>query len=74
MVVSNPGRAPMPVHLVVTRTTGATDTLTVPATVWLDGTKRTTLKVAREPGIRIIEIDPGRAFPDLNRGNQVWPR
>ncbi|HUF35097.1 MAG TPA: M1 family metallopeptidase [Gemmatimonadales bacterium] len=74
VVVSNRGRAPMPVHLVVTRSTGAADTLTVPARVWLDGTKRTTLRVATEPGIRTIEIDPGRAFPDLHRGNQIWPR
>ena len=74
VVVSNRGRAPMPVHLVVTRTGGEADTVTVPARVWLDGTKRTSVRLAREPGIRTIEIDPGRDFPDLDRGNQSWPR
>ncbi len=74
VVVSNRGRAPMPVHLVATRTDGRADTLKVPARVWLDGTKRTTIRVAKEPGVKSIAIDPRREFPDLDRGNQVWPR
>ncbi len=74
VVVENQGRAPMPVHLVVTRTDAQADTVKVPATVWLDGTRRTTVRVAREPAPRRIEIDPRREFPDLERGDQVWPR
>jgi hypothetical protein len=74
VAVSNRGRLPMPVHLVVTRTDGRADSVSVPASVWLDGTKRTTIRVAREPGVKTIEIDPGRDLPDLDRGNQVWPR
>ena len=74
VVVTNRGRAPMPVHLLVTRADGRADSLTVPATVWLDGTKRTTIRVARGSGIKSIEIDAARDFPDLDRGNQVWPR
>jgi aminopeptidase N len=74
VVVSNRGRAPMPVHLVVTRTDGRTDSLKAPVSVWFDGTRRTTLRVAREPGVKRFEIDPENDFPDLDRGNQVWPR
>ncbi len=74
VAVSNRGRAPMPIHLVVTRTNGQADSVSVPASVWLDGTKRTTIRVAREPGVKSIQIDPERDFPDLDRGNQVWPR
>ena len=74
VVVANRGRAPMPVPLVVTRDGGAVDTVTVPVTVWLDGLKRTTVTLAREPAIKSIEIDPGRQFPDLDRGNQQYPR
>jgi hypothetical protein len=48
--------------------------VTVPVDVWLGGLKRTTVKVAREPAIKSIEIDPGRDFPDLDRGNQRYPR
>ncbi|MBA3258123.1 MAG: M1 family metallopeptidase, partial [Gemmatimonadales bacterium] len=58
VAVSNEGRAPMPVHLVVTHTDGDTDSLTVPAKVWFDGSKRTTIRVARGAGVKRIEIDP----------------
>ena len=74
VVVANEGRAPMPVHLVVSREAGTTDTVTVPVRVWLDGAKRTTIRVAKEPTIKTIEIDPGRQFPDVERGDQIWPR
>ena len=72
--ISNRGKAPMPVVLVVTRASGAADTVTVPVRVWLDGAKRTSVRVAKEPTVKSIEIDPGRQFPDLDRGNQTWPR
>jgi hypothetical protein len=74
VVVANEGRAPMPVHLVVTRASGPADTLRVPESVWLQGAERTTIRVAKEPAIRSIEIDPRREFPDVDRGNQRWPR
>jgi hypothetical protein len=64
----------MPVKLVVTRTDGQADSLTVPVTVWLGGARRTTVRVAKEPTVKSIEIDPGREFPDVNRDNQRWPR
>jgi aminopeptidase N len=72
--ISNRGRAPMPVHLAVTRADGRVDSLNVPVDVWLGGAKRTTVRVAREPAVRSIEIDPAREFPDIDRGNQRWPR
>jgi hypothetical protein len=74
VVITNRGRAPMPIHLVVTRAEGPADTLKVPATVWLSGVKQTTIKVAREPAPKTLEIDPAREFPDLDRDNQRWPR
>ena len=72
--IENRGRAPMPVHLVVTRTAGRADSLDVPVDVWLGGAKRTTVRVAKEPAVRSIEIDPAREFPDVDRDNQRWPR
>jgi hypothetical protein len=74
VVIGNRGKAPMPVPLVVTRTDGRTDTVTVPVNVWLGGAKRTTVKVAKEPPVKSIEIDPGHDFPDVDRDNQRWPR
>jgi len=72
--IENRGRAPMPVHLVVTRTDGRVDSLNVPVDVWLGEAKRTTVRVAKEPAVRSIEIDPAREFPDVDRDNQRWPR
>jgi peptidase M1-like protein len=72
--IENRGRAPMPVPLVVTRADGKVDSLTVPVDVWLGGAKRTTVRVAREPAVKSIEIDPGHDFPDMDRDNQRWPR
>jgi hypothetical protein len=74
VVVQNRGRAPMPVHLVVSRTEGRADSVNVPVDVWLAGEKRTTIRVAREPAIKRIEIDPAKDFPDVDRSNQEWPR
>ena len=72
--IENEGKAPMPVHLVVTRADGKADSLTVPVDVWLGGAKRTTVRVAKTPAVRSIEIDPAHEFPDVNRDNQRWPR
>jgi len=74
VVIENRGKAPMPVHLAVTRTDGQVQDLTVPASAWFGGERRRTLRIAREPGVKSIEIDPKRDFPDIDRSNQVWPR
>lgn len=74
VVVANHGRAPMPVHLVVTRNEGEPQTVEVPVSVWFTGSKRTTVRIPREPAIKTIEIDPKREFPDIDRGNGIWPR
>ncbi len=72
--ISNRGKAPMPAIVVATREGGAADTVTVPVEVWLGGARRATVRVAREPAIKAIEVDPGNDFPDIDRGNQKWPR
>src|SRR5215217_3087693 len=74
IVVLNKGKIPMPVHLTVTRISGPVEHDTLPADVWLKGERRQTIRVAREPAIRSIEIDAEKEFPDLDRSNQVWPR
>jgi len=74
VVVSNRGRAPMPVHLVVTRSEGEPQVVEIPVSVWFTGAKRTTVRIPREPAIKTIEIDPKREFPDIDRGNGMWPR
>jgi Aminopeptidase N len=74
VVVENRGKAPMPVHLVVTRSDGRADSLNIPVDVWLEGARKTSIRVAREPTVKRVEIDPAKDFPDVDRSNQVWPR
>jgi aminopeptidase N len=74
VVVENRGRAPMPVHLVVTRTAGEPQKVEIPVSAWFTGQKRASVRIAKEPTIKTIEIDPEREFPDIDRGNGVWPR
>jgi aminopeptidase N len=74
IVIANEGKAPMPVRLAITRIDGRVDHLTLPAEVWVQGGRRRTLRVAREPAVRTIEVDAEKEFPDLDRSNQVWPR
>jgi hypothetical protein len=74
IVIENRGKAPMPVHLVVTRNDGAVQQIMLPVYLWLGGERRKTVRIAREPGVKNIEIDPKRDFPDVDRSNQAWPR
>jgi aminopeptidase N len=74
ITIENRGRAPMPVDLEVTRDDGKVDRWTIPADVWFAGERRHALRIPREPTVKSIEIDSERAFPDLDRSNQVWPR
>ncbi|MGH7510571.1 MAG: M1 family metallopeptidase [Gemmatimonadales bacterium] len=74
VVIENRERAIMPVKLAISRTDGQVDSLTVPAEIWLDGQRRRSVRIAREPAVKAIEIDPERVFPDLDRSNQIWPR
>ncbi len=64
----------MPVHLVVTRSSGEPQKVEIPVSAWFTGEKKASVRIAQKPTIKTIEIDPDREFPDLERGNGVWPR
>jgi hypothetical protein len=72
--IEDRGLAPMPVRLVVTRADGSVQRTTIPVDVWLGGARRYTARVAAEPEVVRVEIDPDGDFPDIDRGNQVWTR
>jgi hypothetical protein len=74
VVITNKGKAPMPVRLSISRINGRVEHLTFPANVWLQEDRRRTVRIAREPTVRTIEVDAEKDFPDLDRSNQVWPR
>jgi hypothetical protein len=73
ITIEDRGLAPMPVRLAVTRANGDVQRLEIPVTAWLTGARRTVVNVAMTPQVVKVEIDPEGLFPDMNRGNQLWP-
>jgi peptidase M1-like protein len=72
VTIADRGLAPMPVLLAVTRADGSVQRLTVPVEAWLGGARRAQVRVAREPRIVRVEIDPEALLPDVDRTNQIW--
>ena len=72
ITITDQGLAPMPVRLAITRAGGVVQRVDVPVDVWLRGARRWVVRVPRAPAVERVEIDPEGAFPDLDRGNQVW--
>jgi hypothetical protein len=74
IVLENRGKAVMPVPLAITREDGKTERVMVPVEVWFDGAKRYALNVPASPAITRVELDPSHAYPDVNPGDDTWPR
>jgi aminopeptidase N len=74
IVVEDRGHVPMPVRLAVTRADGTTERHEIPVTAWLGGANRAELTVPPGAPVVRVEIDAERVFPDVNRGDNVWPR
>lgn len=72
ITVEDRGMAPMPVRLAITRSGGTVQRVELPVDVWLRGGRTAVARVAGAPEIQRVEIDPEQAFPDIDRGNQVW--
>ncbi|HEX4681799.1 MAG TPA: M1 family metallopeptidase [Gemmatimonadaceae bacterium] len=74
VTIEDRGLAPMPVRLAITRIDGRVERMTIPETVWLRGARSTTISLDSPATIQSIEIDPERAFPDVDRSNNRWVR
>jgi hypothetical protein len=72
IAVSDRGLAIMPVRLAVTRADSSVQRLELPPSVWLDGARRASARVAAQPRVVRVEIDPEGWFPDVDRDNNVW--
>jgi hypothetical protein len=72
ITITNPGRAPMPIRLNLTRTDGTTTRRTLPVKPWLNDADTVRVRVPSSPRLRRVEIDPEATFPDVDRSNQVW--
>jgi hypothetical protein len=74
VVIEDRGLVPMPVWLVITRENGVVERLDIPVEVWLSGRRSYVAAVRDWTSVVSVEIDPGRAFPDVDRSNQRWTR
>jgi len=73
VVLSNRGTMVMPAELAITFEDGTTSTVKLPVEMWNLG-DRFTYRVPGTKSVRAVEIDPRRALPDINRGNNRWAR
>lgn len=74
IVVEDRGWAPMPARLTITLANGQTLQHEVPVTTWLSGATTAAVSVTTTSPVVKVEIDAEHAFPDVDRGNNVWVR
>lgn len=71
--LTNRGTMVMPAELALTFTDGSTSTVKLPVEMWNLG-QVFVYRVPEKKGVRSALIDPRRALPDTDRGNNPWPR
>ncbi|HEY9515692.1 MAG TPA: M1 family metallopeptidase [Gemmatimonadaceae bacterium] len=74
ITIEDRGLAPMPVLMAITRADGNVIRVDAPVDVWLQGARQWVVRLPRTPNVVRVEIDPDGAFPDVDRGNQLWVR
>ena len=74
IMVEDRGQVPLPVFLTITRANGETLQREVPVETWLGGAKLATVTVPAGAAVTRVELDARRAYPDIDRSNNVWRR
>jgi hypothetical protein len=72
IVVQNRGQIAMPAFVTITRANGETMQREIPVDTWLAGATTATLTVPSGAAVTRVELDARRAFPDIERANNVW--
>ena len=73
IVVEDLGWVPMPARLTITLASGQVVQREVPVEEWLKGARSAEVRLPAGQAVTRVEIDAERAFPDVNRDNNVWP-
>jgi hypothetical protein len=63
----------MPAELAITFADGTKSTVTLPVEMWNLGA-RFDYRVQGAKRVQRVEVDPRHALPDIDRGNNTWPR
>jgi peptidase M1-like protein len=74
MTIEDKGMAPMPVRLAITRSGGRVERRELPVDAWLTGARTQIVTIDDAASVTMIEIDPERLFPDVDRSNNVWKK
>lgn len=74
IVIEDRGGIPMPVYITVTRADGRVTHHEIPVRTWLGGPTKTTLTLPSGGRVIRVELDAERAYPDIDRSNNVWTR
>ena len=72
ITVSNLGQLPMPMVVEITETNGKKSRITLPVEVWEHGGSWQ-FRYSNTSAITKVLIDPDKNYPDVARGNNVWP-
>ena len=71
ITIEDKGLVPMPARVTVTLGSGQTVEREVSVDIWLTGARTATVTVPGG-GVTKVEIDAAKAFPDVDRSNNVW--
>ena len=71
--VEDRGMAFMPTRMVVTRSDGSSERVEVSVHHWLEGARRSAVRVRGAPAVTRVEIDPERRFAYVTREGHRWP-
>lgn len=74
VTIEDLGDVPMPVRLAVTLDNGQIVHREIPVDRWLDGARTASITIPTGGRVLRVEIDPERAFPDVDRENNDWVR
>lgn len=72
ITVEDRGQVPMPAFLTITRKSGETLKREIPVETWLGGATSASVTVPAGSPVSKVELDAQRAYPDLDRANNIW--
>jgi len=71
--LANRGKMVMPAEIAITFADGTQSTVRLPVEMWNLGS-HFDYQVSEKKPVRRVELDPRHALPDIDRGNNSWPR
>jgi hypothetical protein len=74
ITITDKGNLAMPAFVTITRANGEQLTRDVPVDTWLKGATTATITVPPGAAVSRVELDAARAYPDVDRANNLWQK